>query len=296
MSAQELKTIIDLLTAKPPPEDPPIGYQRARFRKLIEYITDSRAVAHEPVDAGGVPAAWFAAGDSEPKGSVLYLHGGGYCLGSIDTHAPLCEGIAAASGARVLLLDYRLAPEHPFPAAIDDAVAAYRWLLSQGHGPETIAIAGDSAGGGLTPAVLCAIRDARVALPACGVCISPWTDLACTSESMERYEARDPMVKREPLRQMAALYLGDADPANPLASPLHADLAGLPPLLIQVASEESLLDDATGLAARAEAAGGSVTLRQWDDMLHVWHLFAPMLSEGRDGIAEVGAYIKAQLS
>jgi acetyl esterase/lipase len=223
---------------------------------------------------------------------VLYFHGGGYVIGSINTHRALGAGVSRAAKARVLVLDYRLAPEHPHPAAVDDAVSAYRWLLQQGISPKRIALAGDSAGGGLVVATLVALRDQGEKLPAAGVCISPWIDLECLGESMTSKASVDPMVQKEGVLQLAALYLGGQSPRTPLAAPLYADLSGLPPLLIQVGTAETLLDDASRLAERARKAGVEVIYDPWEGMIHVWPLFAPMLDEGKQAIDKFGAFIE----
>jgi acetyl esterase/lipase len=247
-----------------------------------------------PVDAGGVPAEWVVAPGVDDA-VVLYLHGGGYVIGSLVTHRELAGRISRASGARVLLLDYRLAPENPFPAAVDDAVAAYRWLLHQGVAAGRIAIGGDSAGGGLTVATLIAIRDRGLPIPAAGVCLSPWTDLEMTGESMRTRAALDPMVQLDGLTEMASQYLAGADAKNPLASPLHADLAGLPPLLIQVGTSETLFDDAVRLDATARTAGVSVRFEAWDDMVHVFQTFAGMLPEGREAVEHIGQFVREKV-
>jgi acetyl esterase/lipase len=247
-----------------------------------------------PVNAGGVPAEWIVAPGAADDRVMLYLHGGGYVMGSIATHRELAARLSKASGARVLVIDYRLAPEHPFPAAVDDAVAAYRWLLAQNIQSSRIVVAGDSAGGGLTLATLVALRDAKVPLPAAGVCISPWVDMEGTGASMTTRAKADPVVQKQGLLGMAQLYLGGQDPKSPLAAPLHADLRGLPPLFIQVGDAETLLDDSTRVAEKAKIAGVKVDLEIWPEMPHVWHLFAPFLPEGQQAIEKIGQFVQAR--
>ena len=249
----------------------------------------------DPVSAGGVKAEWISAPGAVPGRAVLYLHGGGYVVGSIKTHRDLMGRVARAAKARVLGLDYRLAPEHPFPAAVDDSVAAYRWMLQQDLSPSRIAVAGDSAGGGLVVATLVAIRDAKLPMPAAGVCLSPWVDLEGIGESMKTRAHADPVVQREGLTQMAAAYLGGKDARTPLAAPLYADLKGLPPLLIQVGDAETLLDDSNRLAQRARAAGVEVKLEVWPEMIHVFQLFAGFLPEGQQAVDGIGQYLGQQL-
>lgn len=258
---------------------------------MFPSLDDVTAVA---VDAGGVDAEWFDVNGGDTGRVLLYLHGGGYVIGSVQSHRPMIERITKASNGRVLALNYRLAPEHPFPAAVEDAVAAYRWLLDQNVAPGRIAIAGDSAGGGLTLATLLAIRDAGLAMPACAVPISPWTDMECTGASIESRAAVDPIVQKEILLQMGGTYLNGADPKSPLAAPFHGDFTGLPPLLIQVGDAEVLLDDSTRLEQKLKDAGVEVTLEVWDEMIHVWHLFAPMLDKGQEAIDRIGAFVQAQ--
>jgi epsilon-lactone hydrolase len=262
---------------------------RSGMEKVTERVSSD--VGCEPVEAGDVKAEWIVPPGVAEDRVILYLHGGGYVMGSINTHRAMVARIARASNGRALALDYRLAPEHPFPAAVDDATAAYRWLLTQGYKPNKIAIAGDSAGGGLALAALIALRDAKTPLPACAVAISPWTDMEGTGGSMKTKAAKDPMAGSAPLLNMAKLYLGSADPKNPLASPLHADYRGLPPLLIQVGEAETLLDDSTRVADRAKSAGVKVDLEVWDEMIHVWHVFAKLLPEGQQAIGRIGEYV-----
>jgi acetyl esterase/lipase len=243
--------------------------------------------------AGGVKADWFTTPESEDDRVILYLHGGGYSFGSPTSHRGMISRLAKAARARVLALDYRLAPEHPFPAAVEDSTAAYRWLLAQGYRPIKIAISGDSAGGGLTFATLVALRDARVPLPAAAVPISPWVDLEATGESMKTRAAVDPMVQKDGISGIAAQYLGATDPRNPLAAPLYADLKGLPPLLIHVGDCETLLSDATRIAENAKQAGVKVDLKVYPEMIHVWHMFADILPESRQAIEEIGAFVRS---
>lgn len=245
------------------------------------------------VDAGGVPALWVEMAGADSGQVTLYLHGGGYVFGSTTSHRPLLERLARATGGRVLGLDYRLAPEHPFPAPVEDAVKAYRWLLAQGVAAKRIAVSGDSAGGGLTLAMLMKLRDEGVALPACAIPISPWTDMEGTGASMVTRAAVDPMVQKPGLAQIASTYLQGADPKSPLASPLHGDFKGLPPLLVQVGDAETLLDDTTRLEPLLKAAGVAHTLEVWDEMIHVWHLFAPMLDKGQEAIDRIGSFVRS---
>ena len=237
----------------------------------------------------------MAPAGARPDATVLYLHGGGYAIGSAKSHRHLAVAIAKAAGTRALLVDYRRAPEQPFPAAVEDAVASYRWLLATGQAAQRVVAAGDSAGGGLTVAMLLALRDAGTALPAAGVCISPWVDLTCSGLSYQTKAASDPMVTREGVARMAAWYLAGADPKTPLASPLYADLRGLPPLLVHVGSEEVLLYDARQLAAQASAAGVEATLEIWPEMVHVWHWFLGMLDEAQRDVDRIGEFVVAKL-
>jgi acetyl esterase/lipase len=266
------------------------------FRRSLEALTArfsfDGSATYTRVNAGGVPAEWVAAEGCAEDRVLIYVHGGGYVIGSVRTHRVLMADLSRASGARVLGLDYRLAPEHPFPAPVEDTVSAYRWLLSEGFDPAKISVAGDSAGGGLTVAALVQIRYVGLPMAGAGVCISPWVDMEGTGDSVVSKAEEDPMVEKEGLVFMAGTYLAGADPRAPLAAPLYADLHELPPLLIQVGSAEILLDDANRLTERARKAGVEVELNVWEDMIHVWHMFAPILPEGQQAIAQAGEFIK----
>jgi acetyl esterase/lipase len=267
---------------------------RARFEQMA--APPEADIKCESVTAGGVKAEWISAPGAATDRAVLYLHGGGYVVGSIKTHRDLMGRVSRAAKVRVLGLDYRLAPEHPFPAAVDDSVAAYRWMLQQNLKPSGIAVAGDSAGGGLVVAALVAIRDAKLPLPAAGVCLSPWVDLEGLGESMKTREQADPVVRRDMLTQMAGAYLGGKSARTPLAAPLYADLKGLPPLLIQVGDAETLLDDSNRLAQKARVAGVDVKLEVWPEMIHVFQLFAGFLPEGQQAVDGIGQYLGQRLT
>lgn len=246
----------------------------------------------EPTDASGIPAEWISFPQSDPSKVILYLHGGGYVLGSIETHRGLAARIAEATGTRSLLIDYRLAPETPFPGAVEDATTAYLFLRNLGFRPDQIAIGGDSAGGGLTFATLVGLKQQGHALPAAAFALSPWVDLEGLGGSMTTRAEADPMIAKEGLVAIGKLYLDDADPKTPLAAPLYADLTDLPPMLVQVGTAEVLLDDSIRIADRLRAAGGRVELRQFEDLVHVFQALAPMVPEALEAIDEIGAFLK----
>jgi acetyl esterase/lipase len=229
---------------------------------------------------------------SAPGRHILFLHGGAYIAGSARIYRHITWRFAVAAEARLAAIDYRLAPEHPFPAALDDAAAAWRGLLDEGADPRHCAVIGDSAGGGLALALALRSRDEGVPLPAAIVALSPWTDLAITGQSSRCNAVYDPVLKSDDLGMLAAQYLGRADPRNPYASPLYGDPRGLPPTLFQVGSDEILRDDSERMAERMREAGCDVTLEIWPRMPHVWHGFAPVLPEARRAIARVGDYIR----
>lgn len=243
------------------------------------------------INVNGVSAAWIIPSESVTERVILYAHGGSYNSGSITSHIPLTGSIALAAKARLLAIDYRLAPEHPFPAALKDALTAYRWLLTENISPEKIVVAGDSAGGGLVMAMLLSLRDSDLPLPSSAVCLSPWLDLTCSGASWTKNAKVDFMLKQIPTLKSAQLYLGEADPRMPLASPLFGELGGLPPMLIQVGSNEVILSDATGFAEKAKSAGVDVTLEVWDGMQHEWQYAASFIPEGRQAIVRIGEFI-----
>jgi phosphinothricin tripeptide acetyl hydrolase len=296
MADRGIDVVREHLAKLPPSDSLTIAERRAQYERAEKVFPTPPEIKVERVSAPAAPAEWLRPPSAAPGRVVLYLHGGGYVIGSPRSHRHLAAAVAGAAAASALLLDYRLAPEHPYPAAVDDAVAAYRWLLDQGIAPGHVVVAGDSAGGGLTVATLLALREAGVPLPAGGVCISPWVDLSCGGESYRTKAAVDPIVQRAGVDQMARAYLGDTPPRTPLASPLFADLGGLPPLLIHVGNDEVLLDDAVQLADRARAAGVDATLEVWDRMIHVWHWFLPMLDEAQDAIDGIGRFVRARAS
>lgn len=289
----ELDNVISLVESREADESQGATEGRRRsFERMTDGFTIDVPARYSRLNAGGVTAEWVTAEGASDSRVVLYFHGGGYIIGSPRTHRAMMAHLSRDAASRVLALDYRLAPEHPFPAPVEDAVAAYRWLLAEGFDPAKIALGGDSAGGGLTVAALVQIRYLGLPVPAAGVCVSPWVDMEGLGESMKTRAEADPMVNKENLMVSAKTYLGGADPRAPLAAPLYADLRGLPPILIQVGDAEVLLDDSTRLAGLAREAGVEVQMDVWDDMIHVWHVFAPILPEGKKAIKQAGDFIK----
>ena len=266
------------------------GFASAAAELFPAVPTDVEIAA---VDAGGVPAEWVAAPGARRPRTVLYLHGGGYTQGSPATHRELASRVSRRAAARALSIDYRLAPDHPFPAAVDDALAAYRWLTTNVCPAKSIAVVGDSAGGGLTVAMLLALRDAGERLPACGVCMSPWLDLKGASESARADD--DPIVERQHMLDVAATYLAGASDQEPLASPLYGSPQGLPPLLLQVGGRELLVDDSRRFAERARKAGVEVELEVWDGLTHVWQIWGDELPEARQALEQIGGFIKGRI-
>jgi monoterpene epsilon-lactone hydrolase len=296
MSDRGIDVVRAHLAKLPPSASMTIAERRAQYERAERVFPTPADVAIEHVIVPARPAEWLRPSGVRTDAAVLYLHGGGYVIGSPRSHRHLAAAIARAAGTAALLVDYRLAPEHPFPAALDDALAAYQWLLGRGLVPGRIVVAGDSAGGGLTVATLLAARDRSLPLPAAGVCISPWVDLTCSGATYATKAAVDPIVTRQSVSMTAEAYTGRGDPKAPLVSPLYADLRGLPPLLVHVGSDEVLLDDALGLAERARTAGVDVTLEEWPAMIHVWHWFLPMLAEAERAVGVIGRFARARIA
>lgn len=291
MSLTEIQRIRKLLASKPRPAD--FAGRRERLDSMGRRYPLPADVAVAPVDAGGVRAEWTETPGADPGRVILFLHGGGYVSGSLQSHRHMVAQAGREAGARTLALEYRLAPEHPFPAALEDALAGYRFLIANGVAPGRIALSGESAGGGLALACVLSLRTAGLPLPGCLWLSSPWTDLTMSGASMDAKAGEDPLIQRDYLAELAAAYLDGSDPRAALVSPLYADLGGLPPMLVQVGSAETLLDDSVRLAGAAGEAGVAVTLEIWPDMIHAWHLFFPQLEEGRRSLASLGRFLRA---
>jgi epsilon-lactone hydrolase len=288
-----IDTIRALLTSKPRP----VGWRERRER--LDEIGSVWPVAGDvtltPVDVDGVAGEYSVVAGSDASRVLMFFHGGGYCSGSILSHRRLVTEAGRAGGVRTLSVGYRLAPEHPFPAAFNDTLTAWRFLRGQGIAAEHIALGGDSAGGGLSLALALELRDAKEELPACLWLASPWTDLTLSGATLATKDAVDPLIHKSYLGELIDAYLGSADARDPRISPLFADLAGLPPLLIQVGSSETLLDDALRLAARAGSADVSVTLEIWPHMIHAWQLWNARLQPGREALESAGNFMRRHL-
>jgi monoterpene epsilon-lactone hydrolase len=294
MAHSEIDAVRALLSSKPRP----VGWPERR--KRLDEVGTVWPVADDvqltAVDMNGVPGEYSMVPGSDPSRVLMFFHGGGYCSGSIESHRRLVTEAGRAARMRTLAVAYRLAPEHPFPAAYDDALTAWRFLRNQGIGAAGIAIGGDSAGAGLTLALIGRLRDAHEELPACGWVISPWTDLTMSGSTLASKAAADPLIHKEYLNELAEAYLPTGmDRRDPRVSALYADLRNFPPMLIQIGSDETLLDDATRLAARAGVADVAVTLEIWPRMIHAWPLWNAHLEEGRRALANAGAFIRAHL-
>jgi acetyl esterase/lipase len=253
-----------------------------------------RGINGRTMSVEGVPVEWITPEVTFSQAVILYFHGGGWTLGWYNNHRNLVAHICQAASSRALAIDYRLAPENPFPAALEDCLAVYRWLLKNGTAPEEIVLAGDSAGGNLVLTTLMSLRDAGEPLPAGGICISPMTDLTCSGDSF--YSGKDVLLTAKFASMCAGYYAGEADSRLPLISPHYGDLTGLPPLLIHVGEDEILLSDATRLAEKARDAGVDVQLEIWPGMWHVWHTFTPYLPEAQQAVEAIGNFIGKQVS
>jgi acetyl esterase/lipase len=295
MASEQMGRIAVLLRASPIFGGDDFQQRRATMEAGTGALPMPERTTVTPVSANGVPCEWVVVGDADVDRTIVYFHGGAYTIGSLNTHRRLVANLSEATGARALNVGYRLAPEHPHPAAVEDAVGTYTWLLDQGASPEHIVLAGDSAGAGLSVAALVAIRDQGLPLPAGAALISPWADLAFSGGSHDTRLHLDPICSRENLSPSAVAYLDGLDPKTPLASPVYADLRGLPPVVIHVGDHETLLDDALVLAANAEDAGVEVELWVAPEMIHVWHAFGGILPEADDAVARLSEWIKKQL-
>lgn len=295
MSASAAEGVIARIRAVYARWDRDTGIEAMRRDWEALHAPDATVPVAEPVSANGVPAAWIGGEGLRRDRAILYFHGGGFKMGSIETHRGLAASIAERAGCRVLSVNYRLAPEHRFPAPLADALAAYEWLVATGLAPRHMALAGDSAGGGLAVSLMFALKAKGRALPAAAALMSPWTDMEAGGESYETRAAADPFHRRATILALARAYLGrGGDPRDPLASPLHGDLRGLPPLLIQAGERETVLDDARVLAERAQAAGVEARLEIWPAMFHVFQLY-PELAEARAAIAAIGEHLARHL-
>ncbi len=290
----EIDAVRALLTEKPRP----VGWaeRRQRLDEVGSVWPVADDVKREAVDLDGVPGEWSIAPGSDPARVLMFFHGGGYCSGSIVSHRRMVTEAGRAGGVRTLAVGYRLAPEHPFPAALEDASTAWRFLRKQGVAARNIAIGGDSAGGGLTVALLTRLRDAGEDLPGCAWLVSPWTDLTMSGTTLNTKDSVDPLIHKAYLCELADAYVpAGIERTDPRLSVLYADLKGLPPMLIQVGSAETLLDDATRFAGAAGSADVSVTLEIWPHMIHAWQLWNARLEPGRRALASAGAFLRRHL-
>jgi len=289
MASEELKTVLELVGSAD------LGVLTLPERRALmdsAGAPPAPGTAVEPADADGVPAEWVTAAGVSGDRVLLFFHGGAYHLGSPARLRSVVARLSVAASARVLSAGYRLAPEYPFPAAVEDALTAYRWLIAGGTDARQVVISGDSSGGGLALAALVALREAGDPLPGAAVVMSPWTDLALAGESLRTRAAADVLLTPEGAREAADWYLAGQDPRHPHASPLYADLRGLPPILIQAGDAEILRDDSARFAVAAQAAGVDVTLEIWPEMPHVWHVFAGLLPEADQAIERIGAWLR----
>ena len=292
MVQSEIDAIRALLSSK----RRPVGWleRRQRLDEVGSVWPVAEDIALSPVDAGGVPAEWSLAPGSDASRVLMFFHGGGYCSGSILSHRRMVTEAGRAAGMRTLAIGYRLAPEHPFPSALEDARAAWRFVITQGVGAAHVAVAGDSAGGGLSVTLINTLRSAGEQFPACAWLVSPWTDLTMSGPTLAGKDAVDPLIHKDYLNELADAYVpGGLDRKDPRVSPLYADLRGFPPTLIQVGSAETLLADAARLAAALGGADVPVTLEVWPHMIHAWPLWNAHLEPARRALASAGTFLRS---
>jgi monoterpene epsilon-lactone hydrolase len=295
MPSPELDAVIAELRRNAPSGPVTIDQARASYVEQVRRYELVSGTEVTTAEIAGIPVEWVTAPAANTGITALFVHGGAYVIGSFASHRQLASALSAACTARVAMVGYRQAPEHPFPAALQDVTAVYRELVGDNVRPERLLVLGDSSGGGLALAMLLHVRDLGVPLPAATVVMSPWTDLELTGGSMDDRAAQDPVLSRETLSGMAALYLDGHDPADPLVSPLRGDLRGLPPLLVQVGTAEVLLDDSVRLADVARAAGVDVTLERYEGLIHVWQQNAANAPEAQQALAHIGAFVRTRI-
>ena len=286
----EIDALKAIFAAKPRPIT--WSERRDRMDEICAIDPPAPGIAFTPITIDGIAAEWSLASESDASRVLLYFHGGGYCAGSIVSHRSLVGNIGQDAGLRTLAIEYRLAPEHPYPAALQDALAAWRFLRAEGYAAKSIAIGGDSAGANLTLALIVALRDMGEDLPAAAWLVSPWVNLRMAGATLDSKAGTDPLISRDYLAGLATAFLAGHDPADPAVSPLYADLARLPPVLIQVGSSETLLDDAVRLAGALGAAEVRATLEVWPLMVHAWMLWSARLAEGKAASKRAGAWLR----
>lgn len=294
MSNRPIDDVREMLAGLVGGPDTPFMERRAQSEQFAAAFVTPDGITIEPATLGGVPVEWITPDGLETARTFVHLHGGGYVLGNPAASRAFTTAFAELAGCRVVSVDYRLAPENPFPAAVDDALSVYRALLTAGHAPHSLAVGGESAGGGLALALLLAARQAKLSMPASTVLISPWTDLRCVAGSFASKASVDPLLTRRVLADMAGAYLGAEPATNAMASPLLGDLSHLPPLLIHVGSEEVLLDDSIHLARKAVAAGVAAQVEIWPDMIHVWHMFHATLPQGAQAMERLAGFVRRE--
>jgi monoterpene epsilon-lactone hydrolase len=291
MASIEAKAELTRLFADRKP-DRPLDVRRREWEAEARLLVLPKESRFSRVTVGDVVCEWMEMPRVDKDRVMLFLHGGGYNAGSPRTHRQLAAHLSRATHMRLLMPEYRLAPEHPFPAAVKDALQVYGWLQTQGFSPGQIVVGGDSAGGGLTLSMLLALREAGAAMPAAAILLAPWTDLTVSSPSYRSNRKFDPIITQDGLREAGLWYAGERNPADPMMSPLFADLRGLPPMLIHAASDETMVDDSRLLAERARAAGVEVTCRIYDGLWHVFHAAGIEIPESRQAIDEIGTYLR----